>query len=99
MDKIQDDIHIKKWCITVTINDCKNLFLSSWKRKIVPLTDKEESITSWNQSSLVYGGSILLSLPGQTYAIYVWKYNEKIEGPVSLSIAEITLKARGVDLS
>lgn len=39
----KNDIEIKKWLIKVTINDCKTIFLSSWKRKICSLTEKEEN--------------------------------------------------------
>lgn len=39
-----NDTEIKKWLIKVTINDCKTIFLSSWKRKIISLTEKEENI-------------------------------------------------------
>ncbi len=34
---------IKKWLIRVTINECKSLFMSSWKRKIVSLTSEREN--------------------------------------------------------
>ncbi len=34
---------IKKWLIRVTINECKSLFISPWKRKIVSLTNEEEN--------------------------------------------------------
>lgn len=34
---------IKKWLIRVTINECKSLFISPWKRKIVSLTSEEEN--------------------------------------------------------
>ena len=30
----ETDENIKKWCIKVTINKCKNLFFSSWKKKV-----------------------------------------------------------------
>ena len=38
-----DDISIKKWIFKVTINECKTLLLSSWKKKIIPFTEKEEN--------------------------------------------------------
>ena len=40
------DIEIKKWLIKVTINDCKTLFLSSWRKKIVFLSEKEENLVT-----------------------------------------------------
>ena len=39
----KDEEHLKKWCIKVTINKCKNLFFSSWKKKISYITSKEEN--------------------------------------------------------
>ncbi|MBR4671969.1 MAG: RNA polymerase sigma factor [Bacilli bacterium] len=39
-----NDTEIKKWLIKITINNCKTIFLSSWKRKICTLTEKEENI-------------------------------------------------------
>lgn len=38
-----DDISIKKWLFKVTINECKTLLLSFWKKKIIPFTEKEEN--------------------------------------------------------
>ena len=38
-----DDISIKKWLFKVAINECKTLLLSSWKKKIIPFTEKEEN--------------------------------------------------------
>ena len=43
-DKFADDTSIKKWLTKVTINECRTLFLSAWKRKVFPITDKEENI-------------------------------------------------------
>lgn len=34
---------IKKWLIRVTINECKSLFISPWKRKIVSFNNEEEN--------------------------------------------------------
>lgn len=40
----KSDIEIKKWLIKVTINNCKTLFLSSWNKKVISLSEKEENI-------------------------------------------------------
>lgn len=37
--EFENEEHRKAWLIRVTINCCKNLWLSSWKRKTVPLED------------------------------------------------------------
>lgn len=37
-------IEIKKWLIKIAINECKSLLLSSWYKRIISLTEKEENI-------------------------------------------------------
>ena len=37
------DQDIKKWLVKVTINECKTFLLSSWKKKIIAFTEKEEN--------------------------------------------------------
>ena len=36
----ESEEHIKAWLIRVTVNCCKSIFLSSWFKKTVPLTDE-----------------------------------------------------------
>ena len=40
------DLDIKKWLVKVTINECKTFLLSSWKKKIIAFTEKEENTLS-----------------------------------------------------
>jgi len=40
------DLDIKKWLVKVAINECKTFLLSSWKKKIVAFTEKEENTLS-----------------------------------------------------
>lgn len=49
---------IKRWLIKVTINECKNLLLSSWKKRILPFTEKEENIVIEN----TYDDSLLTEI-------------------------------------
>lgn len=37
------DLDIKKWLVKVAINECKTFLLSSWKKKIIAFTEKEEN--------------------------------------------------------
>ena len=39
--QFENEEHKKAWLIKVTINSCKKLWLSSWKRKITSLNDDE----------------------------------------------------------
>lgn len=41
--KFNSNDEIKKWLMKVVVNECKNLFLSAWKRKVLPFTEKEEN--------------------------------------------------------
>ncbi len=52
--QFENEEHKKAWLIRVTINCCKKLWLSSWKRKIIPLDDEikfemEENIGLYNE--------------------------------------------------
>lgn len=38
--QFENEEHKKAWLIRVTINSCKKLWLSSWKRKIIPLDEE-----------------------------------------------------------
>ena len=52
--EFKNEEHKKAWLIRVTINSCKKLWLSSWKRKVIPLDDEikfemEEDIGLYNE--------------------------------------------------
>lgn len=52
--EFKDEEHKKAWIIRVTINSCKKLWMSSWKRKVIPLNDEikfemEEEIGLYNE--------------------------------------------------
>ena len=38
LPQIKDCDSLKKWCFRVAINECKDLSLSAWKKKIFPIT-------------------------------------------------------------
>ena len=70
---------IKKWLIRITINECKTILLSSWKKKITSLTDKEENIKSEITSNEILDA--VLQLP-KKYRIVTFLYyyeNYKIQ--------------------
>lgn len=71
IDKFDSDINVKKWLVKVTINECKTLFLSSWKRKIVPFKEKEENITlKENDNSILLA---IMELP-KKYRLVIFLY-------------------------
>ncbi len=39
--QFENEEHKKAWLIKVTINSCKKMWLSAWKRKNIPLNDNE----------------------------------------------------------
>ncbi len=43
LNKINNEEHLKKWLIKVAINECKTLFLSSWKKKVSFFKNDEEN--------------------------------------------------------
>lgn len=95
-DKFEDDIGIKKWLTKVTINECKTLFLSAWKRKIFPITDKEENmaIDIKKDSSLI---DSFFQLPKKyrivLFLFYYEDYKIK-EIAEMLKVKEATIKTR-----
>jgi RNA polymerase sigma-70 factor (ECF subfamily) len=83
-------IDIKKWCIRVTINECKDLQKSIWKRKIFTLDDNKKNNFSYvqnNQSKEIL--ACLFSLPTK-YRIILFLYY--YEGYKTYEIANILNK-------
>lgn len=78
----ESEEHIKSWLIRVTVNQCKSLFLSSWFKKTVPISEKESELvfTTPEKNDLYH---VIKKLP-QKYAtvIHLFYYED-------LSIAKI----------
>lgn len=68
----KDNIEVKKWLLKVTVNECKNLIISSWKKKIIPLTEKEvnKEIITFDEDSIM---PELLKLP-RKYRLVIYLY-------------------------
>lgn len=67
-----DLIESKKWLIRVTINECKTFLLSSWKKKIFPISDDIDKVCDGNQDSNDILSTVL-SLP-KKYRLLVYLY-------------------------
>ncbi len=69
------DQDIKKWLVKVTINECKTFLLSSWKKKIIAFTEKEENTfsTSLPNNELL---EAILQLPRKYRTIIFLYYYE-----------------------
>lgn len=86
---------IKKWLIRITINECKTILLSSWKKKITSLTDKEENIKSEITSNEILDA--VLQLPKKyrivTFLYYYENYKIKEISEI-LKISETNIQTR-----
>ncbi len=97
-DRFEDDICIKKWLTRVTINECKTLFLSAWKRKMFPITEKEENIAIDKEKQKDIGLiDSLFQLPKKyrivLFLFYYEDYKIKEIAEI-LNIKEATIKTR-----
>lgn len=95
MNTLDSTESIKKWLIKVTINECKTLFLSSWYKRIVPLTSKEENIGKIDNNNDILDS--IMELP-KKYRIVIYLYyyeNYKIKDIVDmLRMNENTVKTQ-----
>ena len=97
-----DNVNLKKWLFKVTINECKTLLLSSWKKKIVPFTEKEENTlyTKINDNSVL---EVVMKLPKKyrlvIFLYYYENYNIKeISEILNLTVTNVqTILYRGRD--
>ncbi len=91
----KENSDIKKWLIRVCINECKTLLLSSWKKKISSLSEKEENIKSEMPSNDVLNA--VLELPKKyrivTYLYYYEDYKIKEIAQI-LKISETSIQTR-----
>ncbi len=95
----EDTEYIKKWCIKVTVNKCKNLFLSSWNKKVLFFTDNNENkipdINNSKENNEVL--NILLKMPKKYRIVLVLYYYEEYkikEISEILKISESTIQTR-----
>ncbi len=82
----ESDEHIKAWLIRVTLNCSKNIFLSSWHRKTVPLSERMDEPTFDNtEMSDVYHA--VKNLPAKYRAvIHLFYYEDMSVGDISRSL-------------
>lgn len=75
LNTFNDDQHIKRWCIKVTLNECKNLHFSSWKRKNINISElNENAIYSLKPNENIIK-DVLFELPNkERIIIYLYYY-------------------------
>ncbi len=100
-DKFHNDEYRKAWLIRCTLNRCKSLLSSPWRKRIVPLETAEE-VGVEDDYREVY--SAVLTLPGKYRAVIHLHYFEGLsvsEMAQTLQLPEGTVKSqlsRGRDL-
>ena len=90
--KLTSSEHIKAWLIRVTVNCSKNVFMNSWFRKTIPLTD-EITFDTPEKSEVYYA---VQSLPSKYRAVIHLFYYEDMsvkEIAECLSMKESTVKS------
>lgn len=94
----KNEKYLKKWLMRVTINQCKTLFLSAWKRKILPMTDQEEN--TFYETSEIENNEILdaiLKLPKKyRLVIHLYYYEDYKISEIAgiLNIKETTIQTQ-----
>ncbi len=87
----ESDEHIKAWLIRVTLNCSKNVFLSSWHKKTVPLSERaDEPVFDKTELSDIYYA--VRDLPTKYRAVIHLFYYE------DMSVEDIS-KALGINAS
>lgn len=91
--EFETEEHVKAWLIKVTINCSKSIFLSSWYKKSVPLT--EEIIFDSPEKSEVYYAAMALP-PKYRTVIHLFYYEDMSVQQISetLGTKESTVKSQ-----
>lgn len=94
--KFESEEHVKAWLIRVTVNQYKSFFTSSWFKKTVPISDKENELvfTTPEKNDL---HNVILKLPQKYSTVIHLFYYEDL--PVSqiakiLNVGESTVKSQ-----
>ena len=89
----ESEEHIKAWLIRVTINCSKSIYLSSWYKKSVPLT--EEIVFDSPEKSEVYYATMALP-PKYRTVIHLFYYEDMSVRQISetLGMKETTVKSQ-----
>jgi len=88
IDFLTDEKHIKKWCIRVTINKCKDLRKSMWKRSVFSFSENEERKIYYKESKNEVLNEILKLPVNYKITLFLYYY----EGYKSDEIAKILNK-------
>lgn len=92
-----DEEHLKRWLIRVTVNQCHSLFVTPWHKKTKYLEDEElkDDVYNLNEKSELY--HLVMSLPKKyRIVIYLHYYEEYSTKEIAeiLNIKEATVRAQ-----
>ena len=88
IDNFKDANHIKRWCYKVAINECKNLSLSFWKKRVINIEDDNEYYEKIEKGAEELNEAIDKLSKTERIIIYLYYY----EGYKVKEIAEILKK-------
>ena len=95
--EFNDEEHLKRWLIRVTINECHTLFVTPWHKRTSYLEDEniQEKVYRQEEKSELY--EVVMSLPRKyrmvIYLYYYEEYSTKEIGEI-LDIKEATVRAQ-----
>lgn len=91
----KNEEEVKKWLIIITINECKDLFKTNWKRKVIPLTFENINFNENNFDNVF--SDYINKLPKKYRIVfhlyYYYGYNTK-EIADLMQIKESTIRKR-----
>lgn len=94
--EFENDTHVRKWIVRVTVNECKSLWRSFWKKNVSSLeeTSPAEQFSSLENSEL-YDALCNLS-PKYRIVVHLYYYEEYSIKEISklLGIKETTIQTR-----
>ena len=93
-DRFESDEHRKAWLLRCTVNRCKTLLASPWRRRTVPLETAEE-VGVEDDYREIY--AVVLSLPAKYRAVIHLHYFEGLsvaEMAQTLNVPEGTVKSQ-----
>lgn len=94
--EFKDDEHIKRWLIKVTVNECRNIWRSFWKRRVDYIEDVEmkPQFDTQEKSDLYYA---VMGLPIKyRAAVHLYYYEDYSIKEISdiLEVKETTIQTR-----
>lgn len=94
--EFNDELHIRKWLVKVTVNECKNLWKSFWRRKVssIDAIDEKPEFTTDDKSELYYAVMNLSSKYRIVIHLYYYEGYSVKEISEIIGIKETTIQTR-----